>query len=862
MNTRLPLSISIVSLIWLLALSKAEPQHRVYKTTKANGETPRIDGLINEQAWELVEWSGDFTQQSPNDGADPSQETLFKILYDDDNLYIAIRANDTQPDQIVQRLSRRDGFEGDWVEINIDSYFDKRTAYSFTASVSGVKGDEAITNDGNNWDSTWDPIWELETSIDNQGWVAEMRIPLTQLRFNEHPEQVWGIQLTRRLYRKDERSIWRYVPREEAGWVHHFGELHGINGIQPKKQIEVAPYTVGKMERFKNDADNPFVDGTAEDLNVGVDGKIGITNDFSLDFTINPDFGQVEADPSEVNLTAFESFFQEKRPFFIENRNITSFQMSGGGNSFAQDNLFYSRRIGRAPHNYPDVDSDENEYARVPERTNILGAMKLTGKTRNGLSVGIIESITAKEKADLYLDGTRTTEAVEPTTNYLLGRVQKDLNNNNTIIGGMFTSTHRFINNEELNNLSTDALTGGLDFAQFWKDKKYYFNTNLVMSHVSGNADAIQNLQESSLRYYQRPDNDYTTYDTTKTSLSGHGGTVQIGKQGSSGLRFVGWVTWRSPGLELNDVGYLRRSDAVFQVFWVGYRITKPFSIFREMQFNYNQWTGWDFGFNNNFKGTNVNMWTQFTNHWSFNAGINVDGDQIDNNYLRGGPSIRLPGGWNYWGNLNTDQRKEVSFGLNHNQYFNFEDAGHNQSYGLSVRYRPLDALSISLQPNYSITSNHLSYLTTEEYQGADRYVFASIDQKTVSFTTRLDLTLSPNLTVQYYGSPFISAVNYYDPKHITRPHADAFENRYDTDVSFSEENFSEDYDFNFRQFRSNLVLRWEYRPGSLLYLVWTQGRTEDVETGRFAYGSDFSDLFGVHPHNVFLVKLSYRFAY
>jgi hypothetical protein len=838
--------------------AQSNGEQKSYTTTKVSESAPRIDGLIDDAAWETVEWSGDFTQRSPDDGADPSQETAFKILYDDDNLYVAIRAYDTNPDEIVKRLSRRDGFEGDWVEINIDSYFDKRTAFSFTASVSGVKGDEAVTNDGDNWDDTWDPLWDFETSIDNEGWVAEMRIPFTQLRFNANEQQVWGIQFTRRLYRNEERSIWRYAPQEESGWVRHFGELHGIRGITPKRQIEIAPYTVAKTERYEKDPNNPFLDGETNKLNAGVDGKIGITNDFTLDFTINPDFGQVEADPSEVNLTAFETFFREKRPFFIEGRNITSFQISGGGNQYSSDNLFYSRRIGRSPHNFPFVDASSNEYAEVPENTTILGAVKLTGKTQNGLSVGVMQSITAPEKANVYRNGTTSKEIVEPTTNYILGSVQKEMNNNNTIIGGMFTSTNRFIDDASLNNLNSNAYTGGLSFEQYWKDKKYYLNTNVVMSHINGDRQAIQLQQISSRRYFQRPDNDYKDFDPNRTSLTGHGGIVQFGKQGSSGFRFVNWVTWRSPELELNDMGYLRRGDSIFQVFWASYRWANPFSIFRYMNLNYNQWTGWDFGGTNNFKGTNVNMNTQFTNHWSFSTGINLDGEETSNTMLRGGPSIRLPGAWNYWVNLESDSRRKILFGASHEQRQGFENSSSSLYYDVYARYQPTDALRISLNPGYNDYNGTLQYLNTEAFQGEERYIFGSIDQRTLDLTMRMDLTLSPNLTIQYYGAPFISAVDYSEPKYITDPHANNFEDRFDEDVSFSGEDYEDGYDFNFRQFRSNLVMRWVYRPGSLLYLVWTQGRTDFEQTGQFSYGSDFNDLFSVDPTNVFLIKLSY----
>ncbi|MCD4693520.1 MAG: carbohydrate binding family 9 domain-containing protein [Calditrichales bacterium] len=839
-------------------------EKRFYNTKRISNEPPEIDGLIDADIWDIVEWSGDFIQRSPKDGVEPSQQTAFKILYDDNYLYVLVRAYDTEPEKIVKRLSRRDGFEGDWVEINIDSYFDKRTAFSFTASVSGVKSDQAISNDGDRWDRTWDPIWYLKTSIDNEGWVAEIKIPFTQLRFSNHKEdQIWGLQINRRFFRNEERSHWAYFSQDESGWVRHFGELHGIKNIKPKRQIEASPYIVAKQENFKKEAGNPYKDeGVDRGLGIGLDGKIGITNDFTLDYSINPDFGQVEADPSEVNLTALESYFEEKRPFFIEGREITSYQISGGDNSYALDNLFYSRRIGRSPQYYPELNN--NEYENRPDNTTILGAIKLTGKTKNGLSIGIIESLTAEEKSTIY--NTDTDEereiTVEPMTNYFVARVQKDLNDNNTIIGGMLTSTNRFINDDDLSFLNTDAYSGGIDLTQYLKDKKYYITFKYAMSNINGNSEAILSQQESSRRYFQRPDNNYTNFDSTLTSMSGHAGTIQAGKQGSSKLRWMTWITWRSPQFETNDVGFLHHSDAIFQVFWAGYRWNEPFSIFRNMSINMNQWSGWDFGMNSNFYGGNVNMFMQFKNHWFFGGGPNLEGESTSNTALRGGPSMKMPGGFNYGIHGGTDRRKKLQIMVNTGTSWGFENSSKSTWYGIDIVYRPFDALKISFMPDYSVSTNEMQYINIEEYNGEDRYMFAQIDRITTDLTLRLDYTITPDLTIQFYGSPFISAGDYSDPKYITNPQAESFRDRYSTDVSFSTDDFENGYDFNFKQFRSNLVLRWEYKPGSLLYLVWTQSKTGVSDTGEFSFIDDLDGLFNMHPYNVFLIKLSYRFAY
>jgi hypothetical protein len=836
---------------------------RSYTTKRIIDKAPIIDGYADDEAWNIVEWAGGFTQHDPFDGAEPTEETAFKILYDDNFLYVLVRSFDSEPDKIVRRMSRRDGFEGDFVEINIDSYFDKRTAFSFTASVSGVKGDEAITNDGDRWDRTWDPIWYLKTSIDDKGWIAEFKIPFTQLRFSNEENQTWGLQVTRRYFRNEERSNWVYVSKDNSGWVRHFGELRGIKNIKPKRQVELYPYVLGKTEVYKKEDGNPFSKGTEFGYSVGIDGKIGLTNDFILDFTINPDFGQIEADPSEVNLTAFETYFREKRPFFIEGREITSFQLSGGGNSFSRDNLFYSRRIGRSPHHYPDL--QDGEYADVPNNTTILGALKLTGKTKNGLSLGLIESITAEEKALIDFEGDTYEQTVEPMTNYFVARMQKDLNDNNTIVGGMFTSTNRFIKEDHLNYLNKNAFSGGLDLTQYFKDKKYHLTFKLAGSHLTGDSSAMILQQESSRRYFQRPDHTYSTFDSTLTSFTGYSGTIEAGKLSQKGWRWLSWITWRSPKYETNDVGFLSRSDAIFQVFWLSYRWSEPFSIFRSMQVSMDQWTGWDFGGNLNFYGTNFGTFMEFKNHWRFHGGVGISGDGISNNLLRGGPSILLPGEYNYRAHLNTDRRKKVHFGFGTNHGYGFEGSGYRHHYSIDIVYKPINALSIAFLPDYSISKDELQFTGTESVNGEDRYIFADIKRITTDLTVRIDYSITPNLTIQYYGSPFVSSGDYSDAKYITDTKADRFEERFNRDMSFSGvEDYpaylDENYDFNFRQFRSNFVLRWEYRPGSLVYLVWTQSRTGVESKGNFTFTDDYGGLFETDPYNVFLIKLSYAF--
>jgi hypothetical protein len=841
---------------------------------------PVIDGYMNDSCWNLVEWGGDFIQTQPYDNRPPSQQTSFKILYDDDNMYVFIRAFDSVPEKISRRMSRRDNFDGDMVEINIDSYYDKQTAFSFTAMASGAKGDEAVTQNGNYWDASWNPVWYLKTSIDDKGWCAEMKIPFSQLRFGKKKEHIWGIQFMRHIHRLEERSRWQFIPKGSPGIVHLFGELHGIANIKPKRQVEMLPYLVGRLERFEKEEGNPFLDGKSSTLSGGLDGKVAITNDFMLDFSINPDFGQVEADPSEVNLTAFETYFSERRPLFIEGKNIYQFQPSNTIviANMGSDNLFYSRRIGRYPQYYPEV--SDSEYVDMPESSTIIGAAKLSGKTKKGLSVGILESVTADEKALIDNEGIRRKESVEPFTNYFVGRIQKDFNKGETVLGGIITAVNRDIENTALNDLHTSAYAGGIDFKHYWKERTWYLSGNTEFSSVMGKEEAIIRTQESSARYFQRPDAKHLSLDSSLTSLSGFGGTFKLGRSSKKKIQFETSFTVRSPGLEFNDVGYMRYSDIIHHGTWVAYYLREPFSIFRNFYLNTNYWMYWDFSGKLLSAFTNMNFNSQFKNRWHINGSFSRWGKNISTRMLRGGPSFIVPGGTEMNLNMSTDYSKKI--GLYAGNYHNWGDLKNYryQEYWMGTTIRPLNALSLSVESVYGIQGNPLQYVTKTDMNDDPRYLFASLDQKTLIFTFRINFTLTPELTLEYYGQPFVSAGKYSYFKRITDPDADEYRNRYhvfaDGEIShISEENVynidenidgTTDYsidnpDFNFRQFRSNLVIRWEYSPGSTLFLVWSQGRTSTASEGIFSYRNDVKDLFGIVPHNIFLIKFSYWFS-
>ena len=873
--------LSTLLLITALVTSNAfgqETAKRTYRAVRVE-QPPLIDGVLNDETWTVGEWQGDFTQFEPNEGKKPSQPTEFKILYDDNYIYVAIKAFDSSPDSIVDRMTRRDNLDGDNVGIIFDSYYDLRTGFAFFVSSAGVKTDMIFTNDGQSEDPTWDPIWFVRTARFDGGWAAEMKIPLSQMRFQAESSDSWGLEVARQIYRHREMSFWQPIPRNAPGLIHMMGLLEGLGELRPRKQADITPYTVGSYERYQGQPGNPFSGGSDFRATAGVDGKIGITNNLTLDFTVLPDFGQVEADPSEVNLTAFETFFQERRPFFIEGRNITSFRLGIGDGDLGNDNLFYSRRIGRRPQLSPSL--EDGEYSSIPRQSRILGAVKLTGKTAGGLSVGIVEAITAEEKAEIDNEGERRFQTVEPLTNYFVSRVQKDFNKGNTMIGGVFTNTWRNFDESEITSMHKTANTGGIDFTQFFRDKNWTLSATASLSRVAGPEQAIAATQRSSVHYYQRPDADYLTYDPTRTSLSGHAGNVQFGKVGGN-WNFMFFNTWKSPGFESNDLGYVRRSDEIAQVFWSGYSINKPFSIFNRIRFNTNVWNFWDFGGNFNGTGGNFNLFTQFKNMWSTSVGYNVNlNNQVSNTQLRGGPAVRLPGYNSIWFNVSTDTRKKLTINSSFTYREGNEGYSSMRSAGILFTYRPLNTLSIRINPSYSVSGNQLQYVTRQSFSGDPRYIMASLSQKVLSLSFRVNYNITPDLSVQYWGQPFLAAADFRQFKMITEPKADNYTDRFhifdDSQISYNSDekryyidenrNGSTDYrfndpNFNSDAFLSNLVVRWEFSAGSTIFLVWSQSRDYYIREGELDIRSNLNGLFTDRkPYDVFLIKFSYRFG-
>ena len=860
-------------------------ERRTYQTQAISGQqAPEIDGLLNDKTWDQVLWAEDFTVHTPNNGELPKRQTKFKMLYDEQNVFFAFRCFHEDPEKIENRLARRDNFPGDWVELNIDSYFDKSTAFSFTISVSGVKGDEFITGNGNNWDSNWNPIWYAKTNIDDEGWTAEVKIPLSQLRFGYKAEHVWGFNVTRRDFSADERSTWQWVPQNLSGWVSNFAEIKGIKGIKPTKQLEIQPFVVSSLRTSEKQEGNPFEDGTRTSFTAGLDGKFGLTSDLTLDFTINPDFGQVEADPSALTLDGFQIFFGERRPFFVENANLFEFQLAQleAGGPFGNDNLFYSRRIGSRPSGF--FLTPPGTYADVPDFTTILGAAKVSGKTKDGWSISLLESITAEELAHTDNAGQKSSEIVEPLTNYFVAGLSKDFRNGATRLGGKLTGVHRRLDGTGLEDqFHKEAVTGGIDFFHSWKGREWQIKANYIFSNVEGTKTKITDTQKSFEHYYQRPDAEHLTLDEDRTNLSGSGGTFSIGNYGGSdNISFQSGVTWRSPGVDLNDIGFLNTADEINHVTWAGYHFPKPFSIFRSLRINLNHYQRWTTGGEYIYNAANTNIHSQFKSSWSISTGGTFEFKDSSSKSLFGGPMLKRSPGFYTWFNLESDQRKKVTFNFNINGgKATGKDSGAVSGSGanISVAAQPNDRIRISLSPGYNVNNRVIQNVSSVVFNGETKYITGTVRQETFSMSMRVNYSITPDLTIQYWGQPFISKGNYKDFKYITDPFAPVYTERFelydDNQLTYSDEdliysidhdrNGSVDYtfrnpDFNFLQFRSNFVLRWEYKPGSEFFLVWTQSTTNFGDPMKSLFPSLSDDLFGSSFDNIFLMKFTYRF--
>jgi hypothetical protein len=841
---------------------------------------PVIDGRLDDEVWARANGATDFVQTRPNAGRPSTQHTEVRVLYDDAALYVAARMYDTAPDSIVAQLARRDSdVHSDWFYVAIDSYFDRRTAFGFGINPVGVKVDLLIFND-TEMDSGWDAVWDGAAQRDGHGWTAEFRIPLSQLRFSPPQaggEHVWGVNFMRQVARSDEESLWAPLPPDNAQVVSLFGILRGLHDLQPPRRLEVMPYAVARATHAPGDDADPFHRSVDPFGGVGADLKAGLTSDLTLTATINPDFGQVEADPSVVNLTTTETFFPERRPFFVEGVDIFRFGIGLGDGDMGNESLFYSRRIGRPPQG--DLGGD---FTRRPDYTRIAAAAKLSGKTAGGWSIGLLDAVTVEETGQYQREGATGEAPIEPLTNYAVGRVIRDFRDGRSAVGGIATATNRRLpGTGELDWLRSAAYSGGLNVRHRFGGDAYQLSASVVGSRIQGSPQSMDLAQRSPVRYFQRPDADHTHYDPERTFLEGYGTTAELWKlQGNWRWAFLGRLV--SPGFEANDLGFQTGADQAIGVYWIGYQQYEPRGSFRSWNIGHNAFAGVNFGGERIALGANVNGGFQHRNFWGGSMGINVNAEELSSSMLRGGPMFLRPAVASMWSSLYSDRRRAVSVSGNLSANRQADTGGRGIGLNTGLTVRPAHNVDLHVGPYWGVHRNPIQYVTTQAPDGASHVVLGTVDQTTVALTTRLNYTFSPSLSLQLYAQPFISTGDFSAFKIVTDPRAVRFDDRVrvltadelstttvgsglrhsvDLNGDGAADFHFDDPSFSFRQLRSNVVLRWEYRPGSALFLVWSQGRTDVDRDGRFRFGEDADALWSADGTNVLLIKASYWFG-
>ena len=790
------------------AADEADPHHRTATAIRINGVSPQLDGVLDDEIWKNAPIHEGFRQRDPDEGKPATERTTFQIAYDDEAIYFAILCYDDEPDKIVARLVRRDDYvESDRVTVSLDPHYNRQSAFWFTVYPSGSVTD-GIAPETGWWDSTWDGVWEVKTQIHENGWAAEYKIPFHILRFSPKDEYTWGLQVERYISRKKEQDHWRFVKSGEPGWASRFGDLSGIKAIHPSRHLEFVPYVMGRTH--PNDETELWG-------NVGTDIQYGISSAISLDATINPDFGQVEADPASLNLSAYEEYFNERRPFFVKGARIF-------------DNLdysfFYSRRIGRRPGHF-DLPNGATELSR-PESTTILGATKIVGKTQGGTHFGIMEAVTAPEYAHIKerVNGKEIEREflIEPSTNYFVGRINQDILKGNSVVGLIATAVNR--------QDSNSAYVGGVDWDMKFAEEKIQITGTLAGSQ----AGKLEERKSGYLAHFE---------------IDKHGGWLR----GETNFSML------SPDLEINDLGYLRRSDKIEWNYDLTVRKEKPFSIFRRAILGLYGWQTWNYD-RTHISGY-VEIWTggRFKNYWDYDLWVGRNLETLsDHDIRRGGTLIKDPAGWWIYTELSTDSRKMVRLELN--PVFAWNDDGRSYDYDVDLRLRiqPTSNVELSVGPNYAYQVRDAQWVDMIEEringQGEKHYIYGELTSQTLDFTTRANISFTPTLSLQFYVQPFITIGDYTNFKELVEPKS----------YQFKPYPLNENRDFHRRSLRGNTVLRWEFRPGSTLFLVWSQSREVDLDSVErvdleFRPFHRLRTSFTDAGENIFLVKCRYWFG-
>jgi hypothetical protein len=858
------------------------PEQKVVRAVRTT-EPITIDGRLDEAVWQGPAAEG-FTQNSPRDGEPATERTKVWVAYDDRALYVAAFCYDSEPSKIVSRLGRRDAqVDSDWFYFAIDPYNDKRSGYMFGVNPAGSIMDETLSNDVSE-DTTWDGVWEAKARTNAQGWTLEMRIPFTQIRFPKKDAYVWGVNFIRIIKRKNEKVAFSWVPKSDTAFVSRFARLEGVSAISPGRQVEFMPYSLASAQFEPAEPGNPYQTGHSARGNAGFDLKVGLKSSLTLDATINPDFGQVEVDPAVMNLSAYETYYQEKRPFFIEGSSL--FQQFGRGGVYLNANInwpnpmfFYSRRIGRPP----EGTVTEDGYANVPGQTAILGATKITGRLADSWNVSFISALTARETAEIDQSGTILHQDVEPFTYYGAFRAQKEIDQGRSGFGMMATGVLRDMNagSGALSDiLNRNAFSLALDGWTFLDKKRDWVVGGWAGgTRVDGTTDDITRLQESSLHYYQRPDATEVRLDPAATSLSGWGARVNIGKQNGN-LLFLASAGALSPGFDPNDIGFQYSGSNIIQAqAFAGYQWTKPSKLFQYFLLIGGYARSYDFGGNRTNDFTAASIQGTFRNFWQFNTLLAYSPETVSNDRTRGGPLSLTPWSYEMDTTLSTDTRRLVVLSGETTIYRQPLWGGmwYEQ---LSVTWKPRANISLSLGPSLTLQKNEVQWVTSVPDQTmtatyGNRYIFGRIDEKVLGTEVRVDWTFTPRLTLQAYVQPFLAVGRYDRFKELARPKSldyDIFGEGGST-IGYADGVYTvnpggpgpapaftfANPDFNYKSFRGTIVFRWEYLPGSLIYVVWTQNRSDYSDPGSMRIWRDLGNLFAAPGQNIFMIKVSYR---
>ncbi len=863
-----------------LAQSGAPKERKSMTASRIPNGSLDLDGRLDESFWTSVQMVSDFTQKEPDAGQPATERTEVGFAFDDHALYIGARMFSNHPESLHIDVNRRDNPGNcEQMIVSIDSYLDRRTCYDFGVSVAGVRTDRyhPIDNEYERIPS-FNPVWDARSHIDSSGWTCEMRIPFSQLRFIDRPEQVWGVNMNRWVPARNEDAFWIAVPRDETGWSSWFGDLHGISGIKPTRRLELLPYLAGDA-RFESgrDESDPFNDGSDFDGRAGADVKMGLGPNLTLDATINPDFGQVEADPAEVNLTAFETAFSEKRPFFIEGSQL--FESEG-------PTYFYSRRVGTRPRGFADGD-----FVDYPSNATILGAAKVTGRTSGGLSVGVLSAVTSQEQARVYdtASGEESTLDVEPATGYGVVRLQQEFGKDQSTAGILLTGLARDLDEEDpvADILRQNAVTGNLDWTLRFKGGAYDIYGYAGFSHVEGSRASILRTQRSSARYYQRPDAEYVEVDSNATSLSGYTFGMRGGKRSGKHWLWGGGFAVESPGFELNDAGILSQADDIESWNHITYREQTPGKLFRRYEITLSRNSFWNYAAvrkpaddpSHLLTFAELNLDATFTNFWNAHYYLGYDWPGKSDNLTRGGPMAATPQGIFTEASFRNNFTSRVSLSA-WVFYFSNDIGSWEQSTGFSVGGRIGNRMSYSVEPRFTREADSRQYITAIVPKAGDvgnpatygnRYVLGNIYRSQLSAQIRINYFFTPDLSLECYAEPFAASGDYRSfgelraaaSRDITEYGVNGIEIEETDDGQYQVTDNSETFefvaeDFGVRSFRSNVVLRWEFRPGSTFYVVWQQDRFGFKEPGRRVRIRSLGDGLSSDGANFFAIKMSY----